>query len=324
MTTTTTATDTPAPIIGVAQLRATNNKVHNLLEITKCVAWAKQKGVQMLFLPECAGFMGAVPGESLQQAEAPIGEEQPNADCVTEWIHKMYNHTLLQESNTVEEEEEEQQQPSDTVAALASEAAAADYDDDGDAATASNVSLMHGLSTLAKRAQMWISVGGLHVRGAPPHDGKERFYNTHVILDDTGTVKAIYRKIHLFDVCIPGKVNLMESNSTAAGRDIVVCDTPVGKCGRTIACVRKVSSSCRWTLIPLLGALLHIHAFMYIGRLGLSTCYDMRFPELYADLVQRGAQILLMPSAFTVPTGQAHWHILLRGTFVHTLESFFF
>lgn len=224
-TTTTTTTDTSPPIIiGVAQLRATNHKVHNLLEITKCVAWAKQKGAQMIFLPECAGFMGAAPGETLQKAEAPIGEEQPNAECVTEWIHKMYEHTLLQESSTVEEE----QQPSDTVAALASEAAAAEAD-----STVSNVSLMHGLSTLAKLAQMWISVGGLHVRGAPPHDGKERFYNTHVILDDTGTVKAIYRKIHLFDVCIPGKVNLMESNSTAPGRDIVVCDTPVGKCGRT-------------------------------------------------------------------------------------------
>ena len=56
---------------------------------------------------------------------------------------------------------------------------------------------------------------------------------------------------------------------------------------------------------------------LMIGRLGLSTCYDMRFPEQYAELVQRGAQILLMPSAFTVPTGQAHWHVLLRGTFIH-------
>ena len=51
----------------------------------------------------------------------------------------------------------------------------------------------------------------------------------------------------------------------------------------------------------------------FVGRLGLSTCYDMRFPELYMELVKRGAQILLMPSAFTVPTGMAHWHTLLQG-----------
>ena len=49
------------------------------------------------------------------------------------------------------------------------------------------------------------------------------------------------------------------------------------------------------------------------GRLGLSTCYDVRFPEQYVELVKRGAQILLVPSAFTVPTGTAHWHVLLRG-----------
>jgi predicted amidohydrolase len=49
------------------------------------------------------------------------------------------------------------------------------------------------------------------------------------------------------------------------------------------------------------------------GRLGLSTCYDVRFPEQYIELVKRGAQILLVPSAFTVPTGTAHWHVLLRG-----------
>lgn len=51
-----------------------------------------------------------------------------------------------------------------------------------------------------------------------------------------------------------------------------------------------------------------------VGKLGLSVCYDVRFPELYVELVKRGAEILLVPSAFTIPTGKAHWHTLLRGT----------
>jgi predicted amidohydrolase len=58
------------------------------------------------------------------------------------------------------------------------------------------------------------------------------------------------------------------------------------------------------------------HAIIFIvakGKLGLSTCYDVRFPEMYIPLVQQGAQILLVPSAFTVPTGSAHWHTLLQG-----------
>lgn len=76
---------------------------------------------------------------------------------------------------------------------------------------------------------------------------------------------------------IPNKVNLQESKTTLAGNKLVVCDSPIGK-------------------------------------LGLSICYDVRFPEMYVMLVQdMGAEILLMPSAFTVPTGKAHWHALLRG-----------
>jgi len=238
-------------IVGVAQLRATNKKVHNLLEIAKCTGWAKRKGVSMLFLPENCGFMGEAPGETLENAEPPVGEEQSNPPALTKVLENAYENAYKGEPFEENEVSESGQD---------------------------RISLLDGLRTLSRTSKMWISVGGMHVLGAPPHpkSGKTRFYNTHVILDDTGTVKAVYRKIHLFDVCIPGKVNLMESNSTAGGKDIVVCDTPV-------------------------------------GRLGLATCYDMRFPELFGELVKQGAQILLMPSAFTVPTGQAHWHILLRA-----------
>jgi predicted amidohydrolase len=105
----------------------------------------------------------------------------------------------------------------------------------------------------------------------------ERVYNTHVILNDKGELIHKYRKMHLFDVSIPDRgIELKESNTTKAGTSIEVCDSP-------------------------------------LGVLGLTTCYDVRFPEQYAELVKLGAQIMLVPSAFTVPTGSAHWHILLRA-----------
>ena len=197
--------------IAVAQLCATNDKVRNLMEVAKCVAWAKQGQARMLFTPECVGFIGGtVPGETLQHAEPPVGQETANSADVTELIKTVYENTLQGgggvESNVL----------SATTAAVDSSA----------------VSLLDGFKTLARHAKMWISIGGLHVLGAPPHPetNEPRFYNTHIIVDDAGIVRAIYRKIHLFDVSIPGKVNLMESNTTAAGRDVVVCDTPVGTC----------------------------------------------------------------------------------------------
>jgi deaminated glutathione amidase len=100
-------------------------------------------------------------------------------------------------------------------------------------------------------------------------------FNTHLIVDDQGDIRALYRKIHLFKVDLP-TVKLDESVTINAGSDMVVCDSPV-------------------------------------GRLGLTTCYDLRFPDLYRNLRDAGAQIMLVPSAFTVPTGKDHWEPLLRA-----------
>lgn len=191
-------------VVGVAQLKATNDKRHNLLEIAKCVGWAKQKNASMLFLPENCGFMGAAPGETLANAEPPLGQEEANDTTFTNMLEKMYQSSLegkvcYEANETVEMDK------------------------------SSTVSLVDGLRTLARASGLWISIGGMHVLGAPPAGDKTRFYNTHVILDDQGKVKAAYRKIHLFDVNIPDQgVNLMESNSTAAGKETVVCDSPVG------------------------------------------------------------------------------------------------
>ena len=292
MSSTTTPASTPA-IVGVAQLRATNDKVHNLLEIAKVAGWAKQKKASMLFLPENCGFMGEAPGETLENAEAPVGEEVENSSLLTRKIETMYKRAY---SGDLLEGEE-------TACELSG--------------TQARISLLNGLRTLARASKMWISVGGMHVLGAPPHPetGKARFYNTHVILDDMGIVQAIYRKIHLFDVSIPGKVNLMESNSTAAGKDIVVCDSPVGK---LIDFFSYANINVRDICVMVFEPDILTSTICYSGRLGISTCYDMRFPEQYAEMTKKGAQILLMPSAFTVPTGQAHWHILLRGKSINT------
>jgi deaminated glutathione amidase len=109
-----------------------------------------------------------------------------------------------------------------------------------------------------------------------PGDSK-RTYNTAVVINPGGHVIAHYRKIHLFDVDIPGGATLRESDATAAGDELVVVD--IG------------------------GA-----------RVGLSICYDVRFPELYRALVKdKGAEVLMVPAAFTAHTGAAHWHLLLRA-----------
>lgn len=105
--------------------------------------------------------------------------------------------------------------------------------------------------------------------------GDARVFNTSIVVDRSGQLIALYRKIHLFDVDLPGAV-LRESATVAAGGDVVVAKLP--------------------------------HC-----TLGLSVCYDVRFPELYRALVDRGATVLLVPAAFTVPTGRDHWEVLLRA-----------
>ena len=102
-----------------------------------------------------------------------------------------------------------------------------------------------------------------------------RVYNTSALFGPDGELLAAYRKIHLFDV-VAGTVAYRESDDVAAGADVVT------------AAVDGVT-------------------------VGLSVCYDLRFPELYRSLALRGAEILLVPSAFTAYTGAAHWEILLRA-----------
>lgn len=101
-------------------------------------------------------------------------------------------------------------------------------------------------------------------------------FNTCVVFDPKGGVIASYRKIHLFDVELPDGVKMLESETTSAGTDTKVID------------VEGV-------------------------KVGLSVCYDLRFPELYRTLTAAGAEVLLIPAAFTLQTGKDHWHLLLRA-----------
>ena len=137
--------------------------------------------------------------------------------------------------------------------------------------------ILSALADMATRHGLWIVGGGMPEAIAPADALPGKTYNTCVVVDPHGALVSRYRKIHLFDIDLPGRAVLRESRNTAPGDQPVVCATP-------------------------------------LARLGLSVCYDLRFPELYRTLVVRGgAQVLLVPAAFTVPTGAAHWHVLLRS-----------
>jgi predicted amidohydrolase len=107
-------------------------------------------------------------------------------------------------------------------------------------------------------------------------DDVARPYNTAVLVDPRGALAAKYRKVHLFDVTTPDGTSYRESAATSPGVEAVTTEV--------------------------LGV-----------RLGLSICYDVRFPELYRRLADQGARVLVVPAAFTVPTGKDHWHALLRA-----------
>ncbi len=113
----------------------------------------------------------------------------------------------------------------------------------------------------------------------PAPDG--RAYNRQYVIDDQGIVQATYEKIHLFDVNLGADDRYRESASLTPGERAVLVDTP-------------------W------------------GKMGLTICYDVRFPHLYRDLAKAGADFLTVPAAFTHKTGQDHWHILLRARAIET------
>ena len=139
--------------------------------------------------------------------------------------------------------------------------------------TESEDEVLAAVRSAAEREGIWVHLGSLAVRD---DRGGGRLRNRSYLIDSAGGVRARYDKLHLFDVDLPTGESWRESALYAAGEGTVVADTPA-------------------------------------GRLGLSICYDLRFPDLYRALTDAGSQILAIPAAFTVPTGRAHWHVLLRA-----------
>ena len=112
-------------------------------------------------------------------------------------------------------------------------------------------------------------------------EGEERLANRQYLIDPTGNIAAKYDKIHMFDVELPNGKSLRESKNYRPGSQAVLASLP-------------------WC------------------QLGLSICYDLRFPHLYRDLAKSGAEVLVIPSAFMQITGDAHWHVLMRARAIET------
>lgn len=125
----------------------------------------------------------------------------------------------------------------------------------------------------ARELGIWIVAGGM-----PEASGDaERPFNTSLLVAPDGTLAARYRKVHLFDVDLADGTKLLESAATSPGAEPVACDVGDGI------------------------------------KLGMTICYDLRFPELYRALVERGVRLVTVPAAFTLTTGKDHWHVLLRA-----------
>ncbi|MFJ7143972.1 MAG: carbon-nitrogen hydrolase family protein [Pseudomonas protegens] len=136
------------------------------------------------------------------------------------------------------------------------------------------------LKQTARDLRLWIVAGTLPL---PPKDQPEAKSNAcSLLVDDQGQIVARYDKLHLFDVDVAdNRGRYRESDDYAHGNRVVVADTPV-------------------------------------GRLGLTVCYDLRFPELYSELRAAGAELITAPSAFTAVTGAAHWEVLIRARAIET------
>ncbi|MGC1419540.1 MAG: carbon-nitrogen hydrolase family protein [Acidimicrobiales bacterium] len=134
------------------------------------------------------------------------------------------------------------------------------------------------LGQLARELNVTVHVGSLLERSSDP----AKCFNTSVVLGSDGLVKALYRKVHLFDIAVPDQIVHQESDDIAAGSDVVV----VGLAG---------------------------------FRLGLSICFDVRFAELYRALALGGAQVFSIPAAFNASTGRAHWEVLVRARAIENL-----
>jgi deaminated glutathione amidase len=142
-----------------------------------------------------------------------------------------------------------------------------------------NHPVLAALREVARDTGVWLLIGSLAVdlsREPGTPEGEGRLANRSYLVDPGGAIVARYDKIHMFDVDLVGGESYRESNAFRPGGRTVLAETP-------------------W------------------GVLGMTVCYDLRFPQLYRTLAQAGADFFSIPSAFTVPTGRAHWQVLMRA-----------
>jgi predicted amidohydrolase len=136
-----------------------------------------------------------------------------------------------------------------------------------------------GLRHLAAELDVWLLIGSAIVRSG--HAGDDRAANRSLLIDPNGGIVARYDKLHVFDVDLPNGEIYRESSTIRPGDGASIAETP-------------------W------------------GKLGLTVCYDVRFPHLFRQLAKAGASMIAVPAAFTVPTGEAHWETLLRARAIET------
>ncbi len=136
-----------------------------------------------------------------------------------------------------------------------------------------------GLRHLAAELGVWLLVGSAIVRSG--HTGDDRAANRSLLVDANGGIVARYDKLHVFDVDLANGETYRESATIRPGDGAAVGETP-------------------W------------------GKLGLTVCYDIRFPHLFRQIAKAGACMIAVPAAFTVPTGEAHWETLLRARAIET------
>jgi len=141
--------------------------------------------------------------------------------------------------------------------------------------------LVTGFRELAGKLGIFLLLGSFPERSP----GKARPYNTSLLLGPRGKILAQYRKVHLFDVDLPGRPPFRESEHTQPGEEVITVALP----GAPFTA-------------------------------GLAICYDLRFPELFRAQVSRGANLILLPAAFTATTGRDHWEVLLRARAIENLS----
>lgn len=152
--------------------------------------------------------------------------------------------------------------------------------EEGRLATAETVEgpTLGAIRELARRRSIFVVAGSI----AEKADHPKMTANTSAVVADDGSLVAVYRKIHLFDVNIPDGARYAESEVVIPGDKVVVAPTP-------------------------------------LGRIGLTVCYDLRFPELYRKLASLGAEVITIPAAFTLFTGKDHWEVLIRARAIENL-----